>query len=120
MIGRTLEAPRPFPVGALFWLIVAAALVGVAVWQANWNWAVAAVLPVLLGLALLPARRPGVRLRFAEQGIEVEEPPQLIPYQAIEGLRTRLNPTTPARLSAGQDPIYVVHADGVLCIPPVP
>jgi hypothetical protein len=98
-------------------LFPAAALLVVASELRNAHWAVAAGLPLALGGALLAARAPVFSAAFTASAVEVAEPPQVIPYESLQGLLAKGRAPEPFKKGPAAYPIHVMHDAGVLCIP---
>jgi hypothetical protein len=111
MIGERIEGGPGFPLGALVWFIIAAAFAIPAAIIGNPHPGIFAVLPVMIGWALVFARQRPFAAQITAEGIDVEEPPLSLPYAAIEAA---LMPGKPGRAEA---PIQLVHAEGVVHIP---
>jgi hypothetical protein len=111
MIGQRIEGQPGSPWGAVFFFLLAAGLFGLAVTQTNPHAAIGAALPFTLGLALLLTRPPGFAAELTAEGVEVHEPPLVVPYGAIDGV-VMTGPPTKARA-----PLFIFHTDGVVAVP---
>src|SRR5947209_8397865 len=103
MIGQCLESRPGFPLGAVFWLTAAAALVALAGVQQTPHWALLAVPPAAVGVALLYARERPFQAQLTADGLEIQEPPLALPYPAIKGLLARGGPRR------AHAPIQLIH-----------
>ena len=113
-----LYCPKQFPLGAAFWGAAAVVLVLAGGCFGNPHFVIAALAPAVLALGLFWCRRSEFRCSLSEEGLELANPPQRIPYAAIEGLSiggVALDPEAP-RFRRG--PLVVTHRSGVLEIPP--
>jgi hypothetical protein len=112
MIGQRIEARPAPPWGAILFLFIALALLGLAAALANPHPAIGAALPLAVGLALLLTRPKPFAADLTAAGVELRDPPLALPYEAIEGLVVS-GPPTRARA-----PLHVFHAGGVVTAPP--
>jgi hypothetical protein len=117
MIGQIVRSHPRFPWVAWLFLLVAAGLIGLAVVAANPHPAIGALLPLFLGIVLWSGRERSMALEFAEQTIEVVEPPSTVRYDGIEGLRAPKRPRDPAKPGPRSYAIDVLHREGILRIP---
>src|SRR5262249_52964054 len=116
MIGRELRTPRPFPLGGIFWLLAAAALLvgglGAPRPGGNVSVALAGLLPAAYSVALFLTRRPKFSARLTAEGIELPYARDFIPYEQIHEV---IGPST---FEEGKNfAIRVVHARGYAIIP---
>ncbi len=119
MIGQQIESRPRFPVGATLFFLVALALVvaGLLVPKGSVHYFVGAALPLFIALFLLLTREPAFAAEFTREGIEVHNPPTLIPYDSIEGLWGRGRSSDPDKPGPRSFQINVAHEEGVLRIP---
>src|SRR5262245_24543700 len=95
MIGQTIESrPRP-PLGAIFWLLLALVLDGLAVVQGNVHLAVVSILPWLVAALIWRIRERSLTVRFTETALEVDEPPLEVRYADLQGLLAPRRPANP-------------------------
>jgi hypothetical protein len=117
MTGETIETRLPLPFGALLFGLAAVALDALALVTGVVHWAVLSALPWLtVGFSLLARPRRFVA-HFTEKELQVEEPPQLVPYAELEGLLAPSRPANPYKVGPRHYPIQVIHSGGVLFIP---
>jgi hypothetical protein len=112
MIGQRVESQPTFPWEAASLFAVALGLVAISAATGTPHSAVAAILPVAIGAALLFNRPARFAAELAEEGLQISDPPHLIPYSAIEGLTVAGKPTR------ARSPLYIFHAAGVVAVPP--
>ncbi|MHB1423523.1 MAG: hypothetical protein ACYC3I_10085 [Gemmataceae bacterium] len=117
MIGQTVESRPRLPWGAIFWLLLAAALDVLAVVFGNVHWALGSLLPWIVALLLWRIRERSFAARFAETTLEVAEPPLQVPYANLQGLLAPRRPPNPFKAGPRSYAIHVIHTDGVLAIP---
>jgi hypothetical protein len=112
MIGQRIEAQPGTPWGEILSFAAGAAMLAWGVVVASPHPIVAAVLPLSVGLALTVTRQGPFIVEVTENGLEATDPPQHVPYAAIEGLTVGGKPT---KVRA---PLYVFFQAGVLFFPP--
>jgi hypothetical protein len=111
MIGQRIEGRPGFPIGAVIWFTLAAAVAIPAAVFLVPHAAIFAALPAAIGVALLIMRDRAFDAELTPDGLEIDEPRLSLPYSAVEGV---VMPGKPGRARA---PIYLVHAGGVVRIP---
>jgi hypothetical protein len=109
LIGRRIESQAKFPLGAIFWFVLAACCSVPAVVLLNPHPAIFAVLPCAIGLALLLVRERPFKAELTREGLEIEDPPLVLPYAEIESV---LGPK-----KQRQAPIQIHFSGGVMRIP---
>jgi hypothetical protein len=107
MIGQFLEARRSHPVGAILFLLIAAACVAASYATRESGWGIFGILPALLGGALLVTRPKPFRAQLTEEGLSFEPGGNTISYQEIS--RLWHDSTT--------NSIYVFHQTGNFHVP---
>jgi hypothetical protein len=107
MIGETIEFRRPFPVGAVLWLTIAIVCVALTFVTHRAHWAVFAILPASISLALFVSQPEEFHAELTDHGFMLGVT-GFVPYQSIRRiwLATR-----------GGKSVYVSHQDGTLRIP---
>jgi hypothetical protein len=108
MIGQTIEFRRPFPHGAVLWLVAAAACVAIAFATRQPNWAVFAILPAALSGAMFVAQPDEFHATFTDQAVMLNSGQGLVPYLEIRRIWIA---------NRGGKAVYVIHDQGVLRIP---
>ncbi len=112
MTGTVVSSRPASGVGAVLWAVLAAAALVAAVATESPHWAVFAILPLLIALALMLSSEPVTRFEITESGLSFEEPEVVfVPFADLQGLT--------AADSAGRErfAIQVYHSGGVVGIP---
>lgn len=120
MIGRTLEAYRPLPVGTLLWGLLGLLWLAGAVIERNLHLALAGLLPLALAVAVYPWRVPRRWTgTFYEDALEVDEDGarHSIEYERMQILLGVKRPYAAAQPGPRRYPIYVVYEGGQTVIP---
>ncbi len=117
MIGQTVHAQRPVPLGSGIFLVVALVAAAIGVFTGLVGWVVFALFPlVLAGTLWLFLPKPQV-LHFTDKELVVEGGPR-IPYDAIQSLQAPHRPGDPREPGRRCYAIQVLHHDGVLLLSP--
>jgi hypothetical protein len=117
MTGQTIRSRASLPLIVLL-LLAAAVALDVAAGLAGRSEFAIGSLPLWCITAALYATRPRrFAATFTDTALEVEVPPQTIPYEKMQGLLAGGRPVDPVRKGARTFPIRVFHEDGVLDIP---
>lgn len=117
MIDQTVESSSPLPAVAVIFGAVALFLGVFAVATGSLHWAIGALLPLAMALAIWLVPEPSFRGQFTAQGIELADQSVIIPYEDIEGLTAKGRPGDPLKAGPPHYPMQVIHAGGVLVIP---
>ncbi len=117
MIGQTIESRPSPPWGVISWILLAVALDAWSVAVSNIHLAIGSLLPWLSALLLARAREKPFVARFADDALEVDEPPTTVRYADLEGLLAPNRPSNPYKTGRRSYPIQVVHREGILHIP---
>jgi hypothetical protein len=112
MTGTVVSSRRASGLGAVIWAFLGAAALVAAVATESPHWAVLAVLPLLIALALMLSSEPVTRFEITERGLSFEEPEVVfVPFADLQGL------TAPDPARREQFAIQVYHSGGVVRIP---
>jgi hypothetical protein len=117
MSEQTIQSRPRFPLGALLFCLLALALDAPAVVERNVNFAVGSAFPWLAAVLFWLKRGRRVSFRLTPTALEVEEPPQSIPYEGLEGLLAPGRPPNPFKVGPRSYTIQVLHRDGAFRIP---
>jgi hypothetical protein len=117
MIGTTIDARPPYPKGAVSFLIVATALIGLGLAMANVHLLIAAAMPLVLAFCLWQGQPAHVVLIVEHDGLRVFGNHEKIHFDdivdvVVGGISQRTNPSRPP-----QQAIEVHHAQGCLVVP---
>jgi hypothetical protein len=108
MIGQTLEYRRPFPIGAVLWLVIAIGCVALAFVTREVHWAVFGILPATIAAALIATQPPEFHAELTDKGLILGLSQHVVAYHEI----TRIWLAT-----RGSQAVYVMHQQGSLRIP---
>jgi hypothetical protein len=111
MVGQRVESRPGTPVGTIVGSLWTVLFLAVAMISGSPHWAVFAVMPAAIALALWLTRPRPFVADLTEHGLEVHEPELSLPYEAITGLMVEGSPT------ASRVPVYLHHAGGMLRVP---
>jgi hypothetical protein len=117
MIGERVESRPQFPVLGTIFFLMALGLFVVAVALNNGHYALGAVLPLTMSLALFCLWSPRFVAHFTPEGLEVEKPETFIPYDTLQGIKGKGRSSDPRKPGRYSFAIQVIHDNGVLEIP---
>jgi hypothetical protein len=117
MIGTTVRSKPSFPVGTLLCLVPAGGLFALAAAMPSIHPAIVGFAFLVLALFLFLARPAPVVLTFTEDGIDVEQPQQFIPYSTIHTLRPFGRSHNFNIEGKDHFALNIVHQNGVLYLP---
>lgn len=120
MIGQTLTARRPFPLFALFFMLVALANVVVALGGDELRFLLFALPTALIALQLYRTRPGPFHATLTETAIVATEPAVTVPYDSIQGLLAGSRHADPYRRGSRRFSIQIRNDTCVLEIPPCP
>lgn len=109
--------PRRAPWGSGVFFVVAVGLVALGLVTGESGPAIGAILPAMIAAALLISRPAEIEGSVTDEGIELERPPMLVPFDLIRRVEP---PVDPARPPPPSFPIRVHHHRGLLVIPEAP
>jgi hypothetical protein len=119
MIDQLIQGRRGAPAGTIVFFILGCALVAIAVAASAIDWAIFAILPFFLAVAVLRPRYRPLSFTLTRTAIEVHDPPESIPYDSIETIKAAKRPGDPSQGGPMHYPIAVIHEAGTLHIPPL-
>lgn len=108
---------RRFPVGVFFWSGVAIVFVVIGLVHKSPHPAIFALAPAMLALGLLLTHPRKFHARLTDDGLEIIDPPQSIPYADIEGTTIDGICKDPAQVKSKRSSLVVIHRNGILDIP---
>jgi len=144
MLGQTIEAKSPLPIGAILWLTAAGAGGVAGLVSGNAHFLMAALLPLMLAVVLGWRHPKGVVVTLHETGIVTLDNQQAISYESMQAIAIgdkllKAYPRTLMEASSGREsrhhktvlgravntkpdsiapgPIAVLHAGGYLFLP---
>jgi hypothetical protein len=112
LVGQTLRCGRSFSWGALFFALITVVSLIPVVTARNHHYAIFAILPASLSLALYLGRRPAFTCQVTADGLEGMVPDGKIAYAQIHGFYPQGRRTNPDSF-----PIEVFHEKGYFTIP---
>ncbi len=108
---------RRFPLGVFLGSGVAIAFVAIGLLHKNPHLVICALAPAMLALGLLLTHPRKFHARLTDDGLEITDPPQSIPYADIEGTTIDGICKDPAQVKSKRSPLVVIHRNGILDIP---
>ena len=118
MNDARLESVWRFRRSAIAMFLIAACLIAWGALARNRDVLVAAVWPVLLGFAWALARYPDFHAELRDDALELTEPSGRIPWDSVIGVWSKRKCRAGDRSHGTASPLMVMHAGGVLEIPP--
>jgi hypothetical protein len=112
LVGRRLRGRRGFSKSGLVFALLTLLLLGVALANRNYHWAILAALPAALACTLTLARPPAFSCSVSAEGLEMKPPPFSLRYEEVEEI------LAPARAGTSASfPIEIYHGRGFYTVP---
>lgn len=114
LMGAVFESQSRFPIVSVAWVTVSIAMFGSAMLAGSVDVALVALLPLVWALGCLLYRPARCQLALRPSGLQVDFPPQHVPYRALQIIRWNGQAWRPDDRPFGPGRLTLIYRDGML------